>query len=271
MLKVLVVGDKNAQRIQPLLNKFSTDDRFDLEFWEPVYLKTFGDEQIIESGFNVKKSTSFMSRKLSLNEIGCSLAHNRAREYLADSEFGGVILEDDARIPDLDYFFTSATLFLKSVKVPGVLNFASVRIIEDFASISGDIPTLRKQICHSPLNVGYVLNKSGAQMLANSKYRLCMSSDWPFSKINKYVLTNPAVAHGDAENVSTIDPENLLGRTTKSWKKSWPNRVRLFSFYWYLRHKNSFTSLSEYITVMLIPRIFYQLNRLFRFFRNLKG
>ena len=108
------------------------------------------------------------------------------------------------------------------------------------------------------------MNQSGAQMLSNSKYRHYMTADWPYSPINKYFLTNPAVAHGDADNVSVIDPKNLLNRSTKSWKRSWPNRIRLFSFYWYIRHSGSFGSLKEYITVMLIPRIFYQLNRLSR-------
>jgi hypothetical protein len=272
MLKVLIVGDKDGHRIKPLLKMFSNDNRFDIEFWEPVYLKSFGDEQFKKSGFNVNKSTSYMSRKLALNEIGCTLAHNRAREYLAANSCGGVILEDDARIPNLDYFYNSAILFLKTIEIPALLNFATERVIEDFDSTFSDIPKLRKQICYTPLNVGYVLNRSGAEMLSKTKYRLCMTGDWPYSKINKYVLANPAVAHGDLRNISTIDPENLLGRTTKSWKKSWPNRIRLFSFYWYLIHRHNFDGIGEYFTVMLVPRILYQLNRFYSYFqrRNLR-
>ena len=268
MLKVLIIGNKNGQRIQPLLNVFSNDGRFDLEFWEPVYLKSFNDERLIESGFNVNKSTAYTSRELTLEEIGCCLAHNRARKELASNESGGVILEDDARIPNLDYFYSSATLFLDSIKIPAVLNFASRRIVEDFRNSFMDVPSLRKQSFHSPGNVGYVLNKLGAEMLSNSDYRLYMMCDWPFSKVNKYVLTFPAVAHGDAENISTIDPANLIGRDANSWRKSWPNRIKLFSFYWYMRHRSKFTNLHEYINVMLVPRIFYQLNRLSLRFRK---
>jgi len=267
MLKILVIGEKDGPRIQPLLKALLNDDRFNLEFWDPVLLKSFNDERLIESGFDVNKSTSYVSRKLALNEIACALAHNRAREYLAVNKFEGVILEDDARIPNVDYFFDSATLFLTSVKVPAVLNFATQRKVEDFENVPLGFPRLQKQICHSPLNVGYVLNKAGAEMLSKTSYRLYMTSDWPYSKIKKYILVNPAVAHGDEKNTSTIDPENLLNRSAKSWKKSWPNRIRLFSFYWYLRHRKNFASLREYITVMLVPRIFTQLNNLSRRFQ----
>jgi len=262
MLKVLILGDKEGHRMKPLLKTFLNDDRFDLEFWDPVFLNSFNDEHLVESGFDVKKSTSYMSRELALNEIACSLAHNRARAYLAVNKFEGVILEDDARIPNLNYFFDAAISFLNSVKVPAVLNFASQKTVEDFGNALLDSPQLRKQISHSPLTVGYVLNKAGADMLAKTKYRLYMTADWPYSKIEKYVLANPAVAHGDARNVSTIDPENLLKRSTRSWKRSWPNRIRLFSFYWYFRHRRNFGSLKEYITVMLLPRIFFQGNRI---------
>jgi hypothetical protein len=267
MLKILVIGEKDGPRIQPLLKALLNDDRFSLEFWDPVLLKSFNDERLIESGFDVNKSTSYVSRKLALNEIACALAHNRAREYLAVNKFEGVILEDDARIPNVDYFFDSATLFLTSVKVPAVLNFATQRKVEDFENVPLGFPRLQKQICHSPLNVGYVLNKAGAEMLSKTSYRLYMSADWPYSKIDKYVLANAAVAHGDEKNISTIDPENLLTRSAKIWKKSWPNRIRLFSFYWYLRHRKNFVSLTEYIIVMMVPRIFTQLNNLSRRFQ----
>jgi len=104
VLKILVIGEKAGPRIQPLLKTFANDERFDLEFWDPVLLKSFNDEHLVESGFDVNESTIYVSRKLALNEIACALAHNRVRDYLASHSLGGVILEDDARIPNLDYF-----------------------------------------------------------------------------------------------------------------------------------------------------------------------
>jgi GR25 family glycosyltransferase involved in LPS biosynthesis len=262
MLRVLIVGDKDSQRIKPLLKTFLNDNRFDVNIWAPVYLKSFDDPQLIHSGFDVSKSTSYVGRNLSLNEIGCTLAHNRVREYLAVNNIDGVILEDDARIPDLDYFFHAATLFLDSTKIPAVLNFASRKMFEDFDNILAGIPLLQKQTCHLPGNVGYVLNKAGAKMLSTTDHRLYMMCDWPFSKIEKYTLTIPAVAHGDKETVSTIDPKNLLRRDLFSWKRAWSNRIKFFSFYWYIRHRNDFESLREYVIVMLIPRILFQVRRL---------
>ena len=130
MLKVLIVGDKEGQRIQPLLKMFLNDERFDVENWDSVYLKSFSDIQLIDSGFNVEKSIAYTLRELTLGEIGCSLAHNRARQYLAANELGGVILEDDARIPNLDYFFDS----LRLVFLTGRSTILNVQILRPFSN-----------------------------------------------------------------------------------------------------------------------------------------
>ncbi len=271
MLKILVIGGGESKRIGPLLKSLSLDSRFDIEVIDPVYLKSFDDPQIIKSGFDISKSTIYMMRKLSLGEIGCTLAHNKAREYLTSFELGGVILEDDARIPDLDYFYTSATSFLESFKNPSVLNFSSLRNIENIRGNYMNVPSFQKRINHSPLTVGYVLNRSGAEMLSNTIYRQFYCSDWPFSKINKFVLSTPAVAHGDLKTQSVIDPENLLDRNFKSWKMKYPKRLRLFSFYWYVKNRKTFISLREYTNVMLLPRIFFLLSKVSSFFGATRG
>jgi hypothetical protein len=260
-LEVVIIGDENADRIKPLLKTFASDIRFDIKIWSPVYLDSFNSEKLIASGFEVDKSTVYMLTKLSLREIGCVLAHTEARSYLATKEFGGVILEDDARIPNVDYFFNSANIFLESIKVPSVLNFATSKKLSDLDSDCLRNPVLQKSYTYSPLAVGYVLNKSGAEMLANTKYRLCSMNDWPYSRINKYILRAPAVAHGDSDSLSTIDPENLRGLGVKNWKKNWRNRILLFSFYHFFVNRNSFTSILEYVKVMLTPRILYQLKK----------
>jgi hypothetical protein len=161
----------------------------------------------------------------------------------------------------LDYFYNSATIFLTSIKIPSVLNFATPKKLVELNGDYSQIPKLQKRYVHSPTAVGYVLNKSGAEMLSNTKYRLCTMNDWPYSQINKYVLSNPAVAHGDSDSLSIIDPENLRGLGVKNWKRSWKNRILLFSFCYYFINRNSFTSILEYLKVMLIPRILYQLKR----------
>jgi hypothetical protein len=261
LLKVIIIGDRNGSRIQPLLKTFANDPRFEIKIWAPVYLESFSSEKLIQSGFEVDKSTVYMMTRLSLREIGCAIAHTEARSYLATIEFGGVILEDDARIPSLDYFFSSATIFLESIKLPAVLNFATSKKLSALGSDYFRVPTLLKSKIHSPTAVGYVLNKSGAEMLSNTKYRLYAMNDWPYSRISKYTLSKPAVAHGDANSLSVIDPENLRCLGVKDWKKSCKNRILLFSFYYYFINKDSFTNIREYVKVMLIPRLLFQLKR----------
>jgi len=262
MLEVIIIGDKDGTRIKPLLKTFANDKRFSITLWPPVYLDSFSSQQLLLSGFNVDDSTAYMLRKLSLTEIGCSLAHIGARNFLATREFGGVILEDDARIPNLDYFFASASLFLETIKTPALLNFSRSGKIESFTYTFPTIPVLCKKTTHSSTTVAYVLNKSGAEMIARTKYRLCSVPDWPYAKIDKFTMSHPVVAHGDVETLSTIDPENILARAEQSWR----NRILLFSFYHYFKNRNLFGSILEYIKVMLVPRFLFQFHRLTRRF-----
>ncbi len=263
MLDIVIIGDKDGTRIKPLLKTFANDERFNIKIWAPVYLDSFSSEKLLQSDFDVSKSTIYMLRKLSLAEIGCVLAHNEARNFLATKEYGGVILEDDARIPNLDYFFDSATLFLDTIKIPSILNFAKIRKLENFDTVFPDIPVIQKENAYPPSAIAYVLNKPGAEILSKTKYRLCSVPDWPYANIKKFSLSNPAVAHGDAETFSTIDPENLLNRGVHSWK----NRILLFSFYYYFKNRKIFGGLSEYIKVMLVHRFFYQFNKISQRFR----
>jgi GR25 family glycosyltransferase involved in LPS biosynthesis len=253
LVQIIILGDINGTRIEPLLSLFGTDTRFQITIQEPIYLENFKDKRLLQSGFDIEKSSVYMMRELALTEIGCALAHNAARQYLASTNCGGVVLEDDARILDIDYFYAATTLFLNSMKDPSVLNLASVNRIEMFESDIPIIPTLVKRRFYSPLNVGYALNKLGAQTLAETPYRLYNVSDWPYSNINKYILASSVVAHGDQNTSSTIDPQKLLNRSKIGWK----NRLALITFYYYYKNRNSFDSLLEYVQVMLKPRFAY--------------
>jgi hypothetical protein len=260
LVHVIIIGEINGARIKPLLTLFGADTRFQIKIQQPIYLENFKDYRLLQSGFNVEKSTVYMMRELALTEIGCALAHNAAREYLASTNCGGVVLEDDARILDIDYFYAATTLFLNTMQEPSVLNLTSIKKFEFCESETPINPTLVKKRFYPPLNVGYALNKLGAQMLSETPYRLYNVSDWPYSNIDKYTLASPAVAHGDQNTSSTIDPLNLLNRSNGYWK----NRLALITFYYYCKNRSFFRSLAEYMRVMLQPRFTHYFYTIFK-------
>lgn len=260
-MDLIIIGDKGGSRIKPLYSLLLNDNRFSVKICSPVFLTSFSDSKIKSSGFDVEKSTIYSLRKLSLAEIGCALAHNNAREYLSKKEFGGIILEDDARIVDIDYFYSAAKNFLELTQVAALLNMSTSLISEELDYEPIWKINMRKQKTYTSLSVGYALNKLGAESLSSTAHRFFSVADWPYAKISKYTLTYPAITHGDAFSASIIDPNGTLNRSSSTLK----NRLMLFSFYYYFQNRKTFESIQEFIIVMIIPRLRFFAKKLINF------
>ncbi len=256
MIDVILIGNKGSKRCQPLQILFRGDTRFNITIIEPIFLKSMNDSLLKSLGFDVERSKAFNLRELSLGEIGCAIAHNNARERLVKNGAGGLVLEDDARVPSLDYLHKTAIHFLSSTKSPSLLN-CSVNIkLDQVEDPSRFNPILEKRLTPSPLAVGYMVNHAGAEMLYEANLSINWLADWPYSKIAYYRLQRPAIAHGDNDSGSLIDPLGNLNRSGNSIKR----RFRLFSFIHFLRNRRHFKSVKFYMESMLLPRIFHTFN-----------
>jgi GR25 family glycosyltransferase involved in LPS biosynthesis len=256
MIEVILIGNQGSKRCEPLQNLFRGDTRFKVTIIEPVFLNNMNSGLLKSLGFDFEKSKAFNLRELSLGEIGCAIAHNNARELLAKNRVGGIVLEDDARIPSLDYLHKTAIYFLSSVKSPSLLNCSVNLRLDQVEDSSRFDPVFQKRLTPSPLAVGYIVNHSGAEMLNESNFSVNWVADWPYSKIVYFRLLRPAIAHGDNDSGSLIDPQGNLNRSGNRILR----RFLLFSFIHFLRNRRHFKSLKFYIVSMLLPRIFHTLN-----------
>ncbi len=256
MIDVVLIGNQGSKRCQPLQTLFRGDTRFKVTNIEPVFLDSMNSSLLKSLGFDVEKSKAFNLRELSLGEIGCAIAHNNARKLLAKNGVGGLVLEDDARIPCLDYLYKTAIHFLSSTKSPSLLNCSVNLKLDQVKDSSRFDPVFQKRLTSSPLTVGYIVNHSGAEMLNEANFSINWVADWPYSKIVYYRLQRPAIAHGDNDSGSLIDPQGNRNRSGNRIKR----RFLLFSFIHFLRNRRHFKSLKFYIKSMLLPRIFHTLN-----------
>jgi hypothetical protein len=256
MIEVVLIGDEGSKRCQPLQILFRGDTRFKVTIIQPVFLKSLNGGLLKSLGFDIEKSKAFNLRELSLGEIGCAIAHNNARELLAKNGVGGLVLEDDARVPSLDYLHKTAIQFFSSTKSPCLLNCSVNLELDQMENPSMFDPVLQKRLTPSPLTVGYMVNHSGAKMLNEANFSINWVADWPYSKIVHYRLQLPAIAHGDNDSGSLIDPLGNLNRSGNRIK--W--RFQLFSLIHFFRNRRHFKSLKFYVESMLLPRIFHALN-----------
>lgn len=256
MIEVVLIGNLGSKRCQPLQTLFRGDTRFKVTNIEPVFLDSINSVLLKSLRFDVEKSKAFNMRELSLGEIGCAIAHNNARELLAKNGVGGLVLEDDARIPSLDYLHKTAIHFLSSTKNPSLLNCSVNLKLDQVEDSSRFDPIFQKRLTPSPLAVGYIVNHSGAKMLNEANSSINWVADWPFSEITYYRMKRPAIAHGDNSSGSLIDPLGKLNRSGNRIRR----RFLLFSFIYFLKNRKHFKSLKFYILSMLLPRIFHTLN-----------
>ena len=151
------------------------------------------------------------NREMSPPEIGCAYSHNIAREYISKSLIGGVILEDDARIANLESFKDVIDRFLLSQRgKPSVLNLTGLNFRnQDSTKFVEHLSLSYFRILGQPsLAVGYALTAEAARVLREANTPIASVSDWPTSICKFYIPITPLVLHGDGDTVRTIEAPN---------------------------------------------------------------
>jgi len=153
-------------------------------------------------------------RELNPREIACAYSHNEARAIIANSLSGGIILEDDARLVNLDALYLMVSSFLRTkLGQKAILNLTGFR--------NNSVSSLNSHKIHKlfgipNLAVGYALTPSAALELICSNSPIKYVADWPDTKCKYYVPLSPLVKHGDENNCSTIiKDKNDFRKTNK--------------------------------------------------------
>jgi GR25 family glycosyltransferase involved in LPS biosynthesis len=224
-LLVVVIRTPKSDRYLPIESLFKDDKRFKLEYIEASMTPSYSEVANRGIAFSTEIFEYFQGRKLTPAEIGCADSHNRARDLIKSHADGGVIMEDDARIINIDSFYMMATDFLWSQNLNlSILNLTGFRGIglETLRNKSMGKNRYIKLWGRPDLAVSYALTNKAAAELLKSNQPIIDVSDWPDVKCNYFVPLRPPVKHGDTTTSSIIDSTKLSFRVNESlYRKLW--------------------------------------------------
>ena len=224
-LLVVVIRTPKSDRYLPIESLFKNDQRFKLEYIEASMTPSYSEVSNRRITYSTEIFEYFQGRKLTPAEIGCADSHNRARDLIKSHVDGGVIMEDDARIINIDSFYMMATDFLSSQNLNlSILNLTGFRGIglETLRNKSMEKNRCVKLWGRPDLAVSYALTNKAAAELLKSNQPIIDVSDWPDVKCNYFVPLRPPVKHGDTTTSSIIDSTKLSFRVNESlYRKLW--------------------------------------------------
>jgi hypothetical protein len=255
-LLVVIIRTPKSDRYLPIESLIKDDQRFNLEYIEASMTPSYSEVSDRSIAYSSEVFEYFQGRKLTPEEIGCADSHNRARKIIKDNHFGGIILEDDARILDIDLLFQEVNMFLNVKK-----NTASVLSLTGFRNLSkkkGSQISFTRILTQPDLAVGYALNSSASHNLLNANCPITNVADWPQSKCNYYVSSLRKVIHGDLDTKSLIDT-NELGFRSRPRKNL---KFRNFFFILFLKKSPGEITFKNYFLNVIIPSILWRTEKI---------
>lgn len=259
-IPLFVIKIPNNPRSNKLVETLSKSKIFELIIFPAVMFQPSITDYEVDYEFQ----KILYGKKLSNGEIGCAISHREIQTQLANSVKGGVILEDDARIPNLERFEAAATTFLNSKRssasVLSLLPWDHTAKKIDAIDVKFDFYKLFGQ---TPLNVGYALTQKAALELSTSNLKHAYLPDWPPNNANFFTTLSGVVIHGDKDTSSVLD---LYGRNKLSRRFG----LQKFFIYPYFQNRMYFSSVFEYLKIMILPSITWRIDNLRLTIKNRK-
>ena len=253
-LLVVVIRTPKSDRYLPIESLFKNDQRFKLEYIEASMTPSYSEVSNRRITYSTEIFEYFQGRKLTPAEIGCADSHNRARDLIESYATGGVILEDDARIINIDSFFIMATEFLSSQNSKlSILNLTGFRNIGLEASKNRSTNNNRYiKLWGCPdLAVSYALTQKAAVELVKSNTPITEVSDWPTTQSNYFTPLVPLVWHGDSNTHSFIDSTKSNFRNDTNFAK----KLLKLTFVKFFIKKPKGVQLSDFIRVIYVKKL----------------
>jgi GR25 family glycosyltransferase involved in LPS biosynthesis len=217
-----------------------------------------GSPEFLElSGESLAAFQKMYGRKLLPGEVGCSLSHNRERFLASKNPFGALIIEEDAKIQDLELLVTTTLEFLNTrFGKNGILSFYN----NEFRFTRNNQPFIRgrwiRSIGAPSSTVAYAITNKSARVLFTKNSPVSFLADWPITDTSFYIAAMDVVSHSDDPHLSQIGPRSSRQNGFTFW-----DRMKILTFIYYIDHKNQFSSFSEFLSFLWLPRFKYQLNR----------
>jgi GR25 family glycosyltransferase involved in LPS biosynthesis len=242
------------------------DARFRLIRLKACMLKSIQEAKVNDIKFDLDNFIYFQARTMSPQEIGCAVSHNWARKLISESAFGGVILEDDARVKNISKFYFEADSFLRNeLGKAAVLSLNQFRLSKDY---SFQKIGYQKLFGKPVLAVGYALTPLAARLLEDSNNPVITVSDWPHSDVQFFSVYDETVLHGDDETQSTID---MNGNLKRSGLNIWRTLFQISLLGFFFKRPKS-VSFRLYVEEIYISKVTWRIDllnrRLLRFSKN---
>jgi len=179
--------------------------RSDTRFVVTQIPATMGQEMKNPLESTLKEEVSNYGRPLTQNERACAVSHTKARKLIHESTLGGIVLEDDARITDLDKLYSLSLSFLQqSTGKRNVLSLISYLPNSPKTQSQTRKKKFFRLLSSAPLAVGAAMTPLAAGQLIDNCTKRSLVADWPGSKCVFYILEVGVINHGDAETESII-------------------------------------------------------------------
>lgn len=254
---VIVISAPNSGR----RGYFSSDFRI-ADLLNPVFMNaTMLNEEYPRDRIDPQSLTHhkvLYGRELLNAEIGCAISNRRAQSIIANSEFGGLIVEDDARFTDLDRLVKVVDRFLAEKRgMPAILSLFDGKEWEKISSGFRLKHPYIRSIGATPFTVAYALTPLAAEQLILANAESAFVADWPATNCYFYSSTLGLVNHGDSSTQSLIDKTEV-----RAIRNPIKRRLLIFSGIFYLTNFKHIESFSVFFNQIWLPRLQFYASRL---------
>ena len=250
-IDVFIICTPGSDRAVPLLDALNKSKILKVQKIEAtMYARKSHNDEIDWQG-----QRAIYGSELPDGLIGCAMSHQNAFKRVVDLGRGAVILEDDARIPNLEKFETLVSRFL--------LEYLTGRYVLSLLPWNHSEACLKKSIPsnglftlrgNTPLTVGYVLTSDAAKELSAANPRFKYAPDWPPSSVVYLSSLVGVINHGDQQSGSVIQHlqrKRGLSRLGKFFRI-------MFLDFWQFRRE--FHSPMEYLRMKVRPSLTWRLD-----------
>jgi hypothetical protein len=253
-ISLVIIEIPGSTRSKKLIQQLSRSEVFDLEIFEAIMFKK------VMSNFapNYLKQRLLYGRNLSDGEIGAAISHHLVQKVNCEKSEPIVVLEDDARIPNLNAFENTVKRFVESKKDSNsVLSLLPWDLSEKVIENKYRRQKFHRLIGHTPLTVGYVITSRAMKELSSANFDFAYLPDWPPARTKFFTPEVGVIDHGDPETYSYIDKS---GRQKTARIKS----IRRLNPMIFLRHRDEFRDFIEYFRALILPSFTWRIDKMIR-------
>lgn len=252
---VIVIQVPNSNRSNPLINALILSENFEVNIFSAIMYR----REMSEYKPNFEKHKLLYGRELSNGEVGCTISHWSVYQRYKSNYGTVVVLEDDARIPNMEEFeqvvFDFQNRYGKDNAVLSLLPWKGEK------RRPHESRKLRRLIGHSPLTVGYVITRPAMKELLFSNSDFSYLPDWPPSATKFYITFGGVIDHGDSATFSVIDRNGRI--KTRRYLG-----ILHFLLITYLRSPRTFRSFGEYWQSAIFPSFSWRIDKFTMFVRR---